>query len=109
MAVTTLGHVHIAGRMPLGTTVNPMIYMAIGTGTPTATALGNEVSRKLFSFDLVANVITYTAQWDADDLVSGTITEAGIFNQNDIMLVSGTFSEVKTIYDNLLITWELTI
>lgn len=110
--VTTLGKEHIAGRMINNPTANPMNNMAIGTGTPSSTALGTEISRKILSKSVSGAVVTYVARWDIEDGVSGTITEAGIFNLPTLggtMLNSGTMSVAKATNDSLVITWTLTI
>ncbi len=108
--ITTLGHINIAGRWgPQPPTASVMFYIAIGTGTPSTTALGNEIGRKIFSQSITANDITDTAKWTQDDYVAGDITEAGIFTLDGTMIASQSFVAItKTIYDNLTITWDLT-
>lgn len=113
--VTTLGKEHIADRMATTPSLNPMCSMAIGTGTPSATALGTEVYRKGFKSKTVSGaVVTYQAYWDINDRIAITVTEAGIFNAPNLggtMLNSGTVSPsiVKGLNDVLDITWTLTI
>lgn len=113
--VTSAGKEHIADRLASSPSQAVMISMAIGTGTPSLTALGSELSRKgLYSRTTSGAVVTYTAIWDIDDRVNGTITEAGIFNASPsggTMLCSGTISPsiVKGLNDSLIITWTLTI
>ncbi|MBP6884601.1 MAG: hypothetical protein KBC17_02125 [Candidatus Pacebacteria bacterium] len=112
--VTTVGKEHIADRFGLQAQ-DPMITMAIGTGTPSATALGTEVSRKEFQSQTSSGLTwTYVAQWSIDDDFAGTITEAGIFNAESglggVMLCSSSFTSiVKALNDSLVITWTITI
>lgn len=109
--ITTPGHINVAQRWAPDPVVgSPMFYIGIGTGTPSGIALGNELSRKVFSQSITGNVITDSVMWTQDDYVEGNITEAGIFTLNgNIMIASGTFTAIpKTIYDNLTITWNLT-
>ena len=109
--ITTAGHNDLADRiLPAPTTAKPS-QMAIGTGTPTGTALGAEISRVAFSsITRLANVVTIVANW-ATGVGTGTITEAGIFNAATAgdMWTSSSFAAVtKGPNDTLQITWTLT-
>lgn len=109
MAITTLGHNHIAKRLGYTPDPNPMVYIAVGTGTPTSTALGAEVAKKFFTASVTGGIITYTGYWDIDDDLIGDITEAGIFNADDVMLCSQSFTAISMgESNNLTITWNLT-
>jgi hypothetical protein len=113
--VTVLGKAHIADRLSSNPSQDPMLAMAIGTGTPSSTALGSELKRKnVWSRTSSGKVVTYQGHWDYDDQFSGTITEAGIFNASSLggtMLCSAVVSPsiVKPINDTLDITWNVTI
>jgi len=88
-------------------------WMAIGTGTPSATLLGAEIDRNaLTSKTRATNVVTMVGDWAAGD-GTGALTEAGIFNivtANTVdMYVSASFAVVnKLAADTLSITWTLT-
>ncbi len=113
--VTALGKQHIADRLAAIPTQAVMGNMAIGTGTPSTTALGTEISRKaLVSRTASGAVITYVARWDNDDEIAATITEVGIFNTptlGGVMLASGKdFTPiVKAAKNTLTLTWSITI
>lgn len=110
--VPTAGKNHIADQLAASPSQNAMSHMAIGTGTPTSTALGNELDRNaLTSRTASNNVVTYVCDWAAGD-GTGAITEAGIFNASSggTMLCSASFSVInKGASDTLQITWTLTI
>lgn len=111
MSITTYADTHIADLLARKV-LPPMLNLAIGTGTPSATALGNEVSRKAFTVSRTGAVVTYSARWDIEDAVSGTITEMGIFDDATLggnMLLSKTFSQVKATNDELTVSIALTI
>jgi hypothetical protein len=93
--------------------------MATGTGTPSTTALGTELSRVSIastgSLTRVLAVVTAIANWAAG-IGTGTITEAGIFSAasgNDSthpMYVSASFGAItKNAGDTLQITWTITL
>lgn len=116
--VTALGKELIADQLLTGlsTTSGPTYakpsHMAIGTGTPSATALGTELDRNAFtSKSRLTNVLTMVADWAAGD-GTGAITEAGTFNaaSGPTMMTSASFAVVnKLAADTLNITWTLTI
>lgn len=110
--VTTVGKAHIADQLSASPGEAAMSHMAIGTGTPSATALGTELDRNaLTSRTDAAAVVTYVGTWAAGD-GTGAITEAGVFNDASAgtMLISSSFSVVnKGAADTLVITWTLTV
>jgi len=112
--VTSDGKAFIA-QMLSSAQPNPIIAMAVGTGSPGASALGTEVARKnLWYLTAASNVITYKVHWDLFTPFSGTLTEAGLFNSASLggtMLASAVLSPsiVKATNDNLDITWDITI
>ena len=111
--VTSDGKTHIADQLAAVPTQAPMTNMAIGTGTPGASALGTELKRKAFKARTSSGaVVTYIGFWDIDDNVAGTITEAGLFNAPQLggtMLCSASFGGIiKAVQSTLEITWTLT-
>ncbi len=112
--ITDLGKAYIADRLG-SQTQTAMSNMAIGTGTPSTTTLGTELARRNFRTPTSSSATwTYVAEWNIDDNVSGTITEAGIFNSDlansGTMLCSSSFTGiVKAVNDTLTITWTITI
>ena len=106
------GLAHIADQLAAKAQA-AMGWMAIGTGTPSATLLGAELDRNaLTSKTSSTNVVTYVGDWAAGD-GTGALIEAGIFNvvtANTItMLCSASFPVVnKGAADTLAITWTLT-
>lgn len=113
--ITTLGKEFIADQLSDNPQYAPMMAMAIGTGTPSATALGTEVGRKGFrSNSNTGAVITYVSEYNIDDGIAATITEAGIFNigvpATGLMMCSSSFAGiVKTLNGTLVITWTITV
>lgn len=114
--VTAVGKEHIADQLARVPAQRGVQHMAIGTSSPSSTALGAETSRKYLATKTASGaVVTYVAHWDVDDQVSGSFTEAGLFTSpnagvNDAMLCSTTFASVaKGINDSFDITWTLTI
>lgn len=112
--VTALGDALVADRMSdLG--VAAPTHMAVGTGTPSATALGTELDRNALTSTTQGagaddNDVIYVASWAAGD-GTGALTEAGIFNATPAgtMFVSSSFSVInKGAGDTLTITWTVT-
>lgn len=113
--IPTVGKNHVADQMSdVGEAV--MGWMAIGTGTPTTTALGVELDRNALTSKTQgsggdANKVVYVGDWAAGD-GTGVLTEAGIFNLvtiGGIMLASASFAAVnKLAADSLKITWTCT-
>jgi len=112
--VTAVGKAYIADRLGLQAQAL-MSNMAVGTGTPSSTALGTEVSRGVFQSQTSSGATwTYVGSWDIEDNFSATLTEAGVFNADSrlggTMLCSASFAGiVKAVNDSLVITWVITI
>ncbi len=109
--VTTTGKTHVALVMS-STGDTAMGWMAVGTGTPSATALGTESDRNALTSKLPSTTtVIYIGDWAAGD-ATAAITEAGVFNSASLggtMLVSAVFSAVnKGALDTLKITWTVT-
>lgn len=102
----------IADRVLASPTLGVPTHMAIGTGTPTTTALGTELDRNaLTSKTRSSNVVTMQGDWAAGD-GTGSITEAGIFDAASTgnMHSSASFSVVtKGASDTLSIVWTWTV
>jgi hypothetical protein len=85
--------------------------MAVGTGSPSATALGTELDRNALTSKTRSNaVITMVGDWVAGD-GTGALTEAGIFDAATAgnMWTSASFSVInKGANDTLQISWTLT-
>lgn len=113
--VVSSGKNFIASRM-IGNTQQVMSHMAIGSSpaqpVDTDVSLGSEIARVQFSsVSLANNVITYVAVFP-ENIGTGAITEAGIFNANNngIMLSRATFAVInKEPSDILTITWNIAI
>lgn len=112
--VTALGDAHVADQMSdQGNAA--MSHMAVGTGTPTGTALQTEIDRNALDSTTQGtsgddNDVIYVCTWAAGD-GTGAITEAGIFNDASAgtMFVSSSFSAInKGAGDSLEITWTVT-
>jgi hypothetical protein len=110
--VTTAGKQGTADQLLASPTLNKPTHMAIGTGTPTGTALGTELDRNaLTSKTRSGAIVTMIGDWAAGD-GTGAITEAGIFDAASAgnMWVSSSFSVInKAAGDTLQITWTLTV
>lgn len=110
--ITTLGKEYIANRMLKTPTQQHATNIAIGTGSPSSTALGTELRRKAAAITVSGNEVTYSTRFDIDDYVSGTITEIGVFNSPSLggtMLSSGTCSVVKGKNDELTVNIKVII
>jgi hypothetical protein len=85
--------------------------MAIGTGTPSGTALGVELDRNANTSKTRSGaVVTIVADWAAGD-GTGALTEAGTFDAGAAgnMWMSASFAVInKGASDTLQITWTLT-
>jgi hypothetical protein len=110
--VTTAGKNMIADRLLASPTLGVPTHMAIGTGTPSGTALGTELDRNALTSKTRSNaVVTMVGDWAAGD-GTGTITEAGVFDASSTgnMHLSASFGAItKGASDTLQITWTLTI
>jgi hypothetical protein len=111
--VTTAGKNGAADQILASPTLPKPGWMAIGTGTPSATLLGAELDRNaLTSKTRATNVVTMVGDWAAGD-GTGALTEAGVFDVvtfNTVnMWLSVSFAVVnKLAADTLSITWTLT-
>jgi hypothetical protein len=109
--VTTAGKAGIMDQILAAPSLSKMTHMAIGTGTPSATALGTELDRNAFtSKTRSTNIVTVVGDWAAGD-GTGAITEAGTFDAASVgnMWMSASFSVInKAAGDTLQITWTLT-
>ena len=112
--VTALGDAYVADCVSdRGET--QMSHMAIGTGTPSATALGVELDRNALTSTTQGtgaddNDVIYVGDWAAGD-GTGALTEAGVFNAASagIMFISASFSVFNKGADDVLkITWAVT-
>ena len=110
--VTTAGKNGIADQTLASPSLGKPTHMAVGTGTPSATALGTELDRNaLTSKTRSSAVVTMVGDWAAGD-GTGAITEAGIFDASSTgnMWCSASFAVVnKGASDTLSISWTLTI
>ncbi len=109
--VTTAGKNGAADQLLASPTLGKPTHMAIGTGTPTGTALGTELDRNaLTSKTRSGAVVTFQGDWAAGD-GTGAITEAGVFDaaSSGNMWMSASFSVInKAAGDTLSISWTLT-
>jgi len=122
--ITDVGKAQVAGLIN-GVVTTPFTYIAIGTGTTSATstdtALEAEIKRKSATVDRVTtNVTNDTAYWEATfssaDGLTGTasVTESGIFDADTggNMLCRQTFSAVNVDWDagdQLTIKWKVVV
>lgn len=110
--VTTPGKNMIADRLLASPSLGVPTHMAIGTGSPSGTALGTELDRNALTSKTRSNaVVTMVGDWAAGD-GTGAITEAGVFDASSSgnMHLSASFSVInKAAADTLQITWTLTI
>ena len=109
--VTTAGKAGLADQALASPSLNKPTHMAVGTGTPSGTALGTELDRNaLTSKTRSGAVVTMVGDWAAGD-GTGTLTEAGVFDAASTgnMWLSTTFAVTKAAADTLSITWTLTV
>lgn len=110
--VTTAGKNAIADQLLASPTLGKPTHMALGTGTPSGTALGTELDRNALTSKTRNNaVVTMVGDWAAGD-GTGTITESGIFDASSSgnMHLSVSFGAVtKGANDALQHIWTLTI
>lgn len=110
--VTTAGKNMMADRLLASPTLGVPTHMAIGTGSPSVTALGTELDRNaLTTKTRASNVVTMVGDWAAGD-GTGAITEAGVFDASSSgnMHLSTSFSVVnKGASDVLSISWTWTV
>lgn len=110
--VTTAGKNGIADQILASPSLNKPTHMAVGTGSPSGTALGTETDRNALTSKTRSNaVVTMVGDWAAGD-ATAALTEAGIFDASSSgnMWLSASFSAInKGAADTLTITWTLTI
>lgn len=110
--VTQAGKNAIADQVLAAPTLTKAGWMAVGTGTPSSSALGVELSRvALTSKTRSTSVITFQGDWAAGN-ATGALTEAGIFDAasagNEWAYQS--FAAInKGASDTLSIQWTLTL
>lgn len=101
----------------ISSSTSPFIAIAIGTSSTPAgvadTTLGTELTRAAYtSSSVAANVVSLSKLFSAG-VGTGTITEAGIFNNSTsggTMLSHVVFSAIgKGANDTLTINWTLTV
>lgn len=112
--VTTAGKNGVADQILASPSLAKMGWMAIGTGTPSATLLGTEIARVAFTSKTRSGAVVTVVGDFAAGTGTGAITEAGTFNvvtANTVdMWMSASFSVVnKSAADSLSISWTLTI
>ena len=111
--VAVNGKTAIAAQLLASPGIATPSYMAIGTGSPTATLLGAEIARVIFdSKTSASNVVTMITTFPAGT-GTGAIIEEGLFNivtANTItMYASSTFAAInKGASDSLVITHTIT-
>ena len=110
--VTTAGKNGVADQVLESPTLVKANWMAVGTGTPSGTALGTELDRNALTSKTRSNaVVTMVGDWAAGD-ATGALTEAGTFDQSSLggnMWMSASFAVInKAAADTLKITWTLT-
>ena len=110
--VTTAGKQGLADQIVSAPTLAKPTHMAVGTGSPSATALGTEIDRNALAGKTRSGaIITFTASWAAGD-GTGTLTEAGVFDAASAgnMWCSTTFAaKPKGASDTLSATWTFTV
>lgn len=110
--VTSAGLAGIADQILASPSLGVPTHMAVGTGTPSATALGTELDRNALATKTRSTAtITMTATWAAGD-GTGAITEAGVFDASSSgnMWLSASFSVInKGASDTLDISWDLAV
>jgi hypothetical protein len=110
--VQSAGKNGIADQILASPTLGKPTHMAVGSGSPSSTALGTELDRNaLTSKTRSTNVVTFVGDWAAGD-GTGSITEAGVFDASSSgnMWLSASFSVIsKGASDTLSISWALTV
>lgn len=109
--VTTAGKAAIMDQLLASPSLTKPTHMAVGTGSPSGTALGTELDRNALTSKLRStNVVTMVGDWAAGD-GTGAITEAGVFDASSSgnMHLSASFSVInKAAADTLSISWTWT-
>lgn len=110
--VTSAGLNGIMDQLLASPTLGKATHMGVGTGTPSATALGTEIGTR-DAFDSKTRsgaVVTHVSTFAAGN-ATGAITESGIFDASTAgnMWMSASFAAInKGANDSLVITWTLT-
>ena len=121
--ITTVGKALFASLVLVDVGETGIDYIAIGVGTPSATALGSESSTNggtrrgganVTGTQITTTLTNDTAQWVTTFTFTGTLvlTEAGLFNaaSSGIMLASQSFSALTVVdTDTLQITWKVKV
>lgn len=109
--VTTAGKNGAADQVLASPSLAKPTHMAVGTGSPSGTALGTENDRNaLTSKTRSTNVVTFVGDWAAGD-ATAAITEAGVFDASSSgnMWLSASFAVInKGSLDTLQISWTFT-
>ena len=110
--VTTAGKNGTADQILLTHTLGKPTHMAVGTGTPSGTALGTELDRNAFTSKTRSNaVVTMVGDWAAGD-ATGALTESGTFDASSAgnMWMSTSYAVInKGSLDTLNTSWTLTV
>lgn len=110
--ITTVGK-QITAQQLGGTTTTPVTAIALGSGTPSATALGSEITtggggRGASTVSNITTTVTGdTEQWSKTFNITGTlaVTEEGLFDNNTSggnMLASQSFSAINLVNGDTL-------
>lgn len=109
--VTTAGKQGAADQLLASPSLGKPTHMAIGTGTPGATALGTEVARSALTSKSRSGAVVTAIGDFAAGTGTGTITEVALFDASSSgnMWSSATsFSTIKGATDALQISYALT-
>ena len=110
--VTTAGKQGLADQALASPSLNVPTHMAVGTGTPGATALGTELDRNALATKTRSGaILTFTCNWAAGE-ATGTLTEAGLFDAastGNMWLSASYAGKIKGALDTLAATWTLTV
>lgn len=112
--VTTAGKNGVADQILASPSLTKMGWMAVGTGSPSGTALGTEIARVVFDSKTRTNAVVTVIATFAAGTGTGALTEAGTFDvvtaASGNMWMSASFSVInKAAGDSLVITWTLTV
>lgn len=112
--VTTAGKAGVADQILASPSLAKIGWMAVGTGSPSGTALGTEVARVAFDSKLRSGAVVTVIATFAAGTATAALTEAGTFDvvtaASGNMWMSASFSVIsKGASDSLVITWTLTV
>ena len=89
-----------------------MKYIALGTGTPSISALGSEIGSRV---EIINSNPGYSNIWQSYAFfeagnATGTLTEVGLFNQSVVgtMFSSSIINIAKDINSSLEVIWQIT-